>query len=336
MHDAPRAASQAQRNLVFGRSDMAGVQGVKERLHFPIYDSFMVEPRKQLRDAEASSVLKFFVDARGKTKLESNVSLFADFDRYEVRSVRVVISDLPPQFPVEPSIADTGLAVTDRRRVRLDGEGRPELVRSKRAAGRFERNAATGDVELSLQQVVDLLREARQTEGGFAVLAADSRAVKLKAPALDRNAIADAGGVIRFSTSKLEGYLADESFVKDSNRPLREQILPGGLAGSLVGKLVYNTVTTLFVADKIRLQVPTWFFPGGAGPRSDTASVTTHGEPSPAATFRLDEPIFIDKQQNFRVEIEAPHAEFSREMQRIYGPMFIWVVLDGYVTRDVQ
>ena len=306
---------------------MAAVQGVKEKLHFPIYDSLRVEPRKQLRDIEASSVLKFFVDTRGKTKLETNVSLFAQFDRFEARAVRVVISDLPPEFPVDIKIADTGLAVTDQRRLRLDGEGHPEHV---------ERNAATGDVELSIQQVVDLLREAAESEGGFAVLAADSRAVKLKAATLDRNAIFDAGGVIRFPTSKLEAYLADETFVKEPKQPLREQILPGNMAGSLIGKLVYNTVTTLFVGDKIMLQMPTWFFPGGAGPRSDTVSATTHGEPSPTATFRLDEPIFIDKQQNFRVEIEAPHPDFLREMQRVYGPLFIWVVLDGYMTRDVQ
>jgi hypothetical protein len=25
-----------------------------------------------------------------------------------------------------------------------------------------------------------------------------------------------------------------------------------------------------------------------------------------------------------------------REIQKIYGPFFIWVVLDGYMTRDVQ
>jgi hypothetical protein len=199
---------------------MAGVQGIKEKVHLPIYDSLRVEPKKQLRDIETSNVLKFFVDARGKTKLETNASLFSHFDRFDVTGMRVVISDLPPEFPVEITAADTDQAVT--------------------------------------------------------------------------------------------------------------------AAGNLIGKLIYNTVTTLFVGEQIKIQMPTWFFPGGAGPRSDTKSVTTHGEPSPTATFRFAEPIFIDKQQNFRVEIEVPHADFLKEMQRIFGPLFIWVVLDGFMTRDAQ
>ncbi|NOT61818.1 MAG: hypothetical protein HOP19_16515, partial [Acidobacteria bacterium] len=47
-------------------------------------------------------------------------------------------------------------------------------------------------------------------------------------------------------------------------------------------------------------------------------------------------PINIAKQQNFRVEIEVPDSDVLKEMQRIYGPLFIWVVLDGYMNRDVQ
>jgi hypothetical protein len=84
------------------------------------------------------------------------------------------------------------------------------------------------------------------------------------------------------------------------------------------------------------IQMPTWFFPAGAGPYSEKAGITTHGEPSPTATFRFAEPIFIDKQQNFRVEIEVPDTDTLKEIQRIYGPMSLWVVLDGYMTRDVQ
>ena len=82
--------------------------------------------------------------------------------------------------------------------------------------------------------------------------------------------------------------------------------------------------------------MPTWFFPGGAGPYSEVGHFTTHGEPDPMATFRFAEPIFIDKQQNFRVEIEVPESEVLSDLQRLYGPLFIWVALDGYMTRDVQ
>jgi hypothetical protein len=104
----------------------------------------------------------------------------------------------------------------------------------------------------------------------------------------------------------------------------------------VIGKFIYNTVTTFFVGEKIMIQVPTWFFPAGAGPYSEDGKVTTHGYPNPQATFHFAEPVKIDAQQNFRVEIEVPESDVLRELQRLYGPLFIWVILDGYMTRDVQ
>ena len=76
--------------------------------------------------------------------------------------------------------------------------------------------------------------------------------------------------------------------------------------------------------------------PGGRRPLLGGPRYITHGEPSPNATFRFAEPVYIDKQQNFRVEIEVPDKDALNEIQRIYGPLNIWVVLDGYMTRDVQ
>ena len=95
-------------------------------------------------------------------------------------------------------------------------------------------------------------------------------------------------------------------------------------------------MTTLFVGEKIMIEMPTWYFPGGAGPYSFTNKTISHGEPSPLATFRFAEAVFIDKQQNFRVEIEVTDKEVLTEIQRIYGPLNLWVVLDGYMVRDVQ
>jgi hypothetical protein len=115
--------------------------------------------------------------------------------------------------------------------------------------------------------------------------------------------------------------------------PVEVAVTATHAAGNPIGKFGYSTVTTLFVGEKIMIQMPTWFFSGG-GPRSNSAVLTTPGEPSPAMTFRFAEPIVIDKQQNFRVEIEVPHRESLNEMQRIYGPLFIWVVLDGFMILD--
>ena len=209
---------------------MAGRQGIKEKVHLPIYDSLRVEPKKQLCDIETASILRFFVNVGNKSKLETNASLRPHFSRFEARGMRVMISDLPAEFPPE-------------------------------------RAAANAEVEERL-------------------------------------------------------------------RPLREQIVPGnGAAGSLISKIIYNTVTSLFVGEKVIIQMPTWFF-AGAGPFSETASMATRDEFTPATTFRFTEPIIIERQQNFRVEIEVPHADALKDLQRIYGPLFIWVVLDGDMIRD--
>ena len=139
--------------------------------------------------------------------------------------------------------------------------------------------------------------------------------------------------MIQLSKNDIEGLIDD---LKDVDKPLKEQTDSSNGSGTLIGKIVYNTVTTLYVGEKIMIQVPTFFFPGGAGPYSESAKVTTHGEPSPLATFRFAEPIYVDRQQNFRVEIETPDSDVLKELQRIYGPFYIWVFLDGYMTRDVQ
>jgi hypothetical protein len=148
-------------------------------------------------------------------------------------------------------------------------------------------------------------------------------------------ALADAGGKVTLSLSDLQDLLNSDDIPADQ-QPLDEQVYKNNGFGTLLGKVVYNTVTTFYVGEKIMIQMPTWFFPAGAGPYSESASVVTHGEPTPLATFRFAEPIYIDKQQNLRVEIDIPDSDVLKELQRIYGPFFIWVVLDGYMTRDVQ
>jgi hypothetical protein len=116
--------------------------------------------------------------------------------------------------------------------------------------------------------------------------------------------------------------------------PIDEQLFANG--AEILSKLIYHSVTSFVVGEKTMMQMPTWFFPAGAGPYAEDGRVVTHGFPTPEATFHFAEPVFIDAQQNFRVEIEVPDATVLGELQRIYGPLFIWVVLDGYMQRDVQ
>src|SRR5262245_53054244 len=117
---------------------MVSPQGVREKVHLPIYDSLRVEAKKQLVDVETSSILKFFVNSKGKTKLETNVSLFSKFKGFEAHAMRVVISDLPPEFPVDVTLTATGLVVTDRNGVRLDGKGHREPLQSDRHSSDFD------------------------------------------------------------------------------------------------------------------------------------------------------------------------------------------------------
>jgi hypothetical protein len=272
---------------------MAVVKGIQEKVQLPLYDSVSVEPQKQLRDVETSSTLKFFVNVQGKTKLETNLqsaSLLPHYNTFEARAMRVVISDLPPEF-------------SEEREVEVEGTPTTPILKA------------------DVKRVVELLEEAREADNG-----------EVKILVNDRGEEVETGGTeVTFTVSDLEGALEDSK-----NGPAREQIQSNNGAGTIIGTFIYNTVTTLFVGEKIMIQMPTWFFPAGAGPFSEAARFTTHGEPDPMATFRFAEPIFIDKQQNFRVEIEIPDSDTLKEIQKIYGPLFIWLVLDGYMTRDVQ
>jgi hypothetical protein len=116
--------------------------------------------------------------------------------------------------------------------------------------------------------------------------------------------------------------------------------------GELLADLIYNSVTSLIVGEKVMIEMPTFWFPAGAGV-SPGPRVTNHGEPTPEATFRFAEPVRIESQQNFRVEISFPQGVPSKRGDQVgekapdrlseaTGPLRVWVVLDGYLTRDVQ
>ena len=316
---------------------MAIVQGIREKVHLPIYDSLTVEAGKQLRDTETTSILKFFVDVQKKTKLETNLqsaSLLPHYNTFEARAMRVVISDLPPEYSKDAKAAADQLPVLDADGRDIDSNGRvreqPDFDVTK---------IVSANVNIGLDRWMESLEEARGPSG-FAIVGIREEGVKLRAadaPDTDLSPaqidlVDNVGGAISLSAPEIEDIIAK----LDKGAPPKEQRRPNNGGGTIIGKLIYNTVTTLYVGEKIMIQMPTWFFPGGAGPYAEKANVTTHGKPTPLATFRFAEPIFIDKQQNFRVEIEIPDTDTLKEIQSIYGPLNIWVVLDGYMTRDVQ
>jgi hypothetical protein len=112
---------------------------------------------------------------------------------------------------------------------------------------------------------------------------------------------------------------------------------------NVLADLIYNSVTSLLVGEKTMIEMPTYYFPAGAGVSPGNQSVPSHGEPDPMATFRFSEPVMIEPNQNFRVEMQFPQgvptAASSGAAMRLGnapGPLRLWVVLDGYLTRDVQ
>src|SRR2546429_3387842 len=119
---------------------MAVVQGIREKVHLPIYDSLHVERGAQLIDVENSSTLKFFVDVQNKNKLETNLqsaSLLPHYNTFEARAMRVVISDLSPEYPGDVSTTDT-LDATD-------GNGSPVKFSSTAAGVIQPTNTNDGD-----------------------------------------------------------------------------------------------------------------------------------------------------------------------------------------------
>jgi hypothetical protein len=113
----------------------------------------------------------------------------------------------------------------------------------------------------------------------------------------------------------------------------------------VLADLIYNSVISLIVGEKTMIEMPTFWFPSGAGVSPGVSTISNHGLADPTATFRFAEPVYIEPQQNFRVEMAFPQGipgqqdpDPNREFKlaNTAGPFRIWVVLDGYLTRDVQ
>ncbi|MEM9091070.1 MAG: hypothetical protein AAGC93_20290 [Cyanobacteria bacterium P01_F01_bin.53] len=234
---------------------MGKYQGVKEKLHYPVYDAFFVpgEPMQKtfMETMTDPRMVRFFVDVQNKTKLETNLQssgVLPSLNTFEARALRVVVS---------PCIE--------------------------------------GDEESKVVEIADRYCEK--------VRSTDSAEEQEKA------------------RQALRAEMAEEC-----DRSAADKIL---------SELIYNSVTTLLVGEKIMIEMPTYFFPSGAGIFPGGSKISNHGEPDPMATFRFAEPVTIEPQQNFRVEMLFPQG-VPKALANVKGAFRIWVVLDGYLTRDVQ
>jgi hypothetical protein len=146
--------------------------------------------------------------------------------------------------------------------------------------------------------------------------------------------------------TKLETNLQASGVLPSQNRfeTRALRVVASGLKADDLSDLIYNSVTTLLVGEKIMVEAPTYLFPSGAGVSGvslpPTSTVTNHGQPDPMATFRFAEPVTIDPQQNFRVEMLFPQGvpgdAASPTRLAGAGSLRLWTILDGYLTRDVQ
>jgi hypothetical protein len=102
-----------------------------------------------------------------------------------------------------------------------------------------------------------------------------------------------------------------------------------------LAELIYNSVTSLIVGEKVSIEMPTFYFPAGAGVQGIGLAVQNHGIPDPLATFRFAEAVAIEPNQSFRGEMLFPQG-LPEVVANARGPLRIWFVLDGYLTRDVQ
>ncbi len=225
---------------------MSKVQGVKEKLHSPLYDSFFVQEEEKANGKVRFTdfmtdprVIRFFVDVQNKTKLETNLQasgVLASLNTFEARALRVVVSSLRLPYP-------------------------------------------------------------------------------------------------------------SASQVPTKEKVVKSAILEEASEGEILGDLIFHSVTSLIVGEKIMIEMPTFWFPAGAGV-PNSPRVANHGVPDPMATFRFAEPVFIEPQQNFRVEMSFPQGVPGQtttntpldptRLANVKGPFRIWVVLDGFLTRDVQ
>ena len=287
---------------------MAKVKGVREKLHMPIYDAFFVPGARNGTAAKRFEevmtdprVVRFFVDVQNKTKLETNLQaagVLPSLNTFEARALRVVASTF-----CLPRAALTTI--------------RPDILKAV--------NEYCSSNPKNEDQLVNTIQTAFQRISGAASVNQHIKAAIVAATNAycEPNSESDTG-----------------EYSQDAQNQLVNTILDAFEAGceaasTALPELIYNSVTTLLVGEKIMIEVPTFYFPSGAGVSPGNGTTTNHGEPDPMATFRFAEPVLIEPQQNFRVEILFPQG-VPGNLANVSGPLRIWVVLDGYLTRDVQ
>jgi len=294
---------------------MARVSGVKEKIHSPLYDAFFVPGLKNGTAARTFKdmmtdprVIRFFVDIQNKTRLETNLQasgVLPSLNTFEARAMRIVASTfcVPQEALKHPAIQNAIIEAAD------------DYIADTTSSQQDKEKDLVGKIRTAIENLNGPININEYV----------------------RTAIVGATDTYKQTIPAGE---TDPLVLQPFRDHLVEQILAGFEAGcqdssTFLSELIYNSVSTLLVGEKTMIEMPTFWFPAGAGVNSGNGAVTNHGEPDPMATFRFAEPVTIEPQQSFRVEMQFPQ-DLPRAVATATGPLRIWVVLDGYLTRDVQ
>ena len=144
--------------------------------------------------------------------------------------MRVVISDLPPEFS-----EDTKSKSDEPFVVLKPGENGGEPTETDIKA----------TVNAGLKRLMELLAKARKTEEDIEIEATDPDVI------LPSNTTPPDDAFLLLSEADIEGLI--NSLEKEAPPP--EQIRAND---GVISKLIYNTVTTFFVGEKIMMEMPTW------------------------------------------------------------------------------
>ena len=141
----------------------------------------------------------------------------------------------------------------------------------------------------------------------------------------------------RFARGRLQPEVSCSSRRKELKSNLNES--------EILADLIYNSVTSLIVGEKIMIEAPTFWFPSGAGvspgfPPSATGSLTqglhlglqSRASSSRSKTFEWK----CCSRGTCRRVGSSERDDGPSRLGNVVGPLRIWVALDGYLTRDVH
>lgn len=299
---------------------MARFQGVRERLHSPMYDAFFVpaDPTKAFKDFMTDPrMIRFFIDIQNKTRLETNLQasgVLPSLNTFEARAMRVIASSFCLPRDAFNILRKDILAAAEEYckewKSQVAAEGGAKSEPSTGSLSSFSKPAE----QATQDRLINEIRKSFTTIIGTASVNGHINQAILEAA----NQFCNNGKPNQLVDAILDAFHAGCK-----------------AASGVLPQLIYNSVTTLLVGEKIMIESPTFYFPSGAGVSPGGAEANNHGSPDPMATFRFSEPVIIEPQQNFRVEMLFPQG-VPGTLANASGPLRIWVVLDGYLTRDVQ